>query len=236
VGDGNTALVGAEQDNSMRGAAWMFTRSGSSWSQQGTKLTGIGETGEGDFGDAVALSSDASTALIGARGDNEFIGAGFVFAPPVPPFVAHPIASPPGPRPPTVGALSQSHRVWREGSQLASFSRAHHRPPVGTTFSFTLDEPASLTFAFTRDLPGRRSHGHCVGQTRHNRRAKACTRRLAAGALAFSGHAGHDSLRFAGRLSRSRKLSPGRYELQISAVNAAGQKTVATPLAFVVVG
>src|SRR5262249_30233692 len=33
--DGNTAIVGGPNDNSNFGAAWVFTRSGSVWSQQG---------------------------------------------------------------------------------------------------------------------------------------------------------------------------------------------------------
>jgi FG-GAP repeat len=81
--DGNTALVGAWLDNEQVGAAWMFTRSGSSWTQQGGKHTG-GEGGEGilrpEFGFSVALSADGNTALVGAPGDNNHKGAAWVFA------------------------------------------------------------------------------------------------------------------------------------------------------------
>ena len=47
--DGNTALIGGWNDDSVlagnldysgKGAAWVFTRSGSTWTQQGEKLTG----------------------------------------------------------------------------------------------------------------------------------------------------------------------------------------------------
>ena len=38
--DGNTALVGAPTDNSSRGAAWVYTRSGCICTQQGLKLNG----------------------------------------------------------------------------------------------------------------------------------------------------------------------------------------------------
>ena len=41
--DGNTALVGGWKDDGTKGAAWVFTRSGGVWSQQGPKLTGGGE-------------------------------------------------------------------------------------------------------------------------------------------------------------------------------------------------
>ena len=44
----------------------MFTRSGSTWTQQGEKLTGGGEIGKGFFGERVALSADGNTALVGA--------------------------------------------------------------------------------------------------------------------------------------------------------------------------
>ena len=56
--DGNTALIGGPGDNCDVGAAWVFTRSGSTWTQQGTKLTGSGEIGEGEFRCTVALSAE----------------------------------------------------------------------------------------------------------------------------------------------------------------------------------
>jgi hypothetical protein len=77
--DGNTALIGGQEDNGSVGAAWVFTRSGSTWTQQGPKLTGSGESGAGRFGDSVALSSDGNTALIGGPYDNKQIGAAWVF-------------------------------------------------------------------------------------------------------------------------------------------------------------
>ena len=80
--DGNTALIGGLDDNSTRGAIWLFTRSGSSWSQQGEKLTGGGEAGEGEFGTNVALSADGGTAMSGAWRDNGGRGAAWVFVDP----------------------------------------------------------------------------------------------------------------------------------------------------------
>jgi Divergent InlB B-repeat domain/FG-GAP repeat len=82
--DGDTALIGGPGDNpdtggSGAGAAWVFTRSGSGWTQQGNKLTGGRETGNAFFGESVALSSDGNTALIGGSGDNSDAGAAWVF-------------------------------------------------------------------------------------------------------------------------------------------------------------
>ena len=78
-GDGNTALIGEAGDNNQVGAAWVFTRTGSTWTQQGEKLTGRGEIGTGRFGTSVALSPDGKTALVGGPGDNEAVGAAWVF-------------------------------------------------------------------------------------------------------------------------------------------------------------
>ena len=76
--DGNTALIGGPSDNSGAGAVWAFTRSGSSWTQQGEKLTS-GESGQVQFGSSVALSSDGNTALIGGIYAHDFAGAAWVF-------------------------------------------------------------------------------------------------------------------------------------------------------------
>jgi hypothetical protein len=77
--DGNTALIGGPGDNGDQGAAWVFTRSGETWSQQGAKLTGGEEQGQGAFGTGVALSGDGNTALIGGEGDNKETGAAWTF-------------------------------------------------------------------------------------------------------------------------------------------------------------
>ncbi len=52
------------------------------WTQQGGKLTGGGEAGEGEFGTNVALSADGDTALIGGWRDNSGTGAAWVFVDP----------------------------------------------------------------------------------------------------------------------------------------------------------
>ena len=66
--DGNTALIGAQEDGSdEQGAAWVFTCWGGAWSQQGPKLTPSDEDntgGGGEFGFAAALSGDGNSAPI----------------------------------------------------------------------------------------------------------------------------------------------------------------------------
>jgi phosphodiesterase/alkaline phosphatase D-like protein len=81
--DGAIALIGAPADNTNVGAAWSFTRSeAGAWSQQGQKLTGSGEEGEGQFGSSVALSADGYTELTGGPADNTNTGAVWAFVTP----------------------------------------------------------------------------------------------------------------------------------------------------------
>jgi FG-GAP repeat len=77
--DGRTAVIGGPFDNNFAGAACVFTRSGSTWTPQGAKLTPADERGSGDFGKSVSLSADGSTALIGGDYDNSHAGAAWVF-------------------------------------------------------------------------------------------------------------------------------------------------------------
>ena len=84
--DGSTAIVGGFTDNSSAGAAWVWTRSGGVWSQQGTKLVGSGAVGAAQQGISVALSADGSTAIVGGSGDNSYAGAAWVFTASAPTF------------------------------------------------------------------------------------------------------------------------------------------------------
>ena len=77
--DGDTALVGAPADDGGVGGAWVFTRSGSTWTQQAKLTGGSEESGDGGFGTAVALSSDGEVALVGGPGDDGGVGGAWVF-------------------------------------------------------------------------------------------------------------------------------------------------------------
>ena len=48
--------------------------------------------------------------------------------------------------------------------------------PVGTTFSFNLNAPASVTLAFRQKVGGRMVGKRCVAQTRRNRGKRRCRR------------------------------------------------------------
>ncbi len=147
-----------------------------------------------------------------------------------------PIPAVPAPTPTlALTRLTQSHSTWRAGSRLAGFARTtHKRSPVGTTFSFTLSEPARVSLAFTQRVSGRKINAKCVAQTTKNAKRTSCTRTVTRGTLAFSCEAGVTKLRFQGRISSSRRLAPGRHTVTISAA-ATGRRSPAKSLSFTIV-
>ena len=62
--DGNIVLVGGAYDNSNIGAAWVWARTGTSWSQQGSKLVGSGYSSAPQQGYSIALNALGNTAAI----------------------------------------------------------------------------------------------------------------------------------------------------------------------------
>jgi len=67
-GDGNTAIVGAYNEDTTAtdsGAAYVFTRSGTTWSQQAMIKASDAQSGD-RFGQYVSISSDGNTAIVGA--------------------------------------------------------------------------------------------------------------------------------------------------------------------------
>ena len=77
--DGNTALIGGRDDNIGVGAVWVFTRTGSAWSQQGPKLVGSGAIGMSVQGISVSLAADGNTAIVGGSRDSSGTGAAWVY-------------------------------------------------------------------------------------------------------------------------------------------------------------
>jgi RHS repeat-associated protein len=85
-GDGNTALISGydwgHREEYGAGAVWVFTRSGSSWSEQRKLRGGEEESGKATFGQELALSENGNTALIAGPTDDNgepAVGAVWVF-------------------------------------------------------------------------------------------------------------------------------------------------------------
>ena len=77
--DGNTAVIGAEYDDSSWGSAYVFTRSGTTWTQQ-AKLVAGDRAADDYFGYSVSVSGDGNTAVIGAYYDDSGKGSAYIFS------------------------------------------------------------------------------------------------------------------------------------------------------------
>ncbi len=77
--DGDTALIGSDEYTSGNGSVYVFTRTGTTWTQQAKLIASDGENSD-EFG--IAVSLDGNTALIGAMYDNDngvHSGSAYVF-------------------------------------------------------------------------------------------------------------------------------------------------------------
>ena len=96
----------------------------------------------------------------------------------------------------------------RVGVTATPWRRSPHakkrpRPPVGTTFTFTLNVAATVKLVFTTTSPGRlaKSKRACVAPTKHNTKLRKCTRTLPVGTVSLNAHSGTDRIPFQGRIS-----------------------------------
>jgi hypothetical protein len=137
--DGNTALIGAYQEDtsptSSNGAVYYFTRSGSVWTQQ-QKLLASDRSGSEFFGLSVALSSDATVALIGAyvedTSPNTNNGAVYYF--------------------------TRSGSVWTEQQKLLA-SDAASNDYFGTTVALSSDGNTALIGAYQESTSPNTNNG-----------------------------------------------------------------------------
>ena len=116
--DGSTALIGSfgVPAGGGFGSAWVFTRSGASWSQQGPPLAPSTGSGSEFFGDSVALSGDGNTALVGAPLDGGSASSGGVV-----------------PGPGAAFAFTRSGSTWAQQTKLATTGSVDLGAFVGLT-------------------------------------------------------------------------------------------------------
>ncbi len=136
--------------------------------------------------------------------------------------------------PPTLTALSESHKRWREGSKRATVT-AKKLPPVGTSFSFTVNQQARAGLSFSQTVAGRRVAGKCRAPKPANRHDHACKRSVVRGALHFSVNRGRHRVVFAGSIG-GKRLPLGSYVLAVTAVStSSGRSSAKRTLQFTIV-
>jgi DNA-binding beta-propeller fold protein YncE len=133
-----------------------------------------------------------------------------------------------------LSSLRETEKRWREGKALARISSRKPSVPVGTRFSFDLNQSARVTFAFIQSLPGRSVSKRCVAPTKKNEHAHHCLRSVIAGTLKLSAARGLSTVRFDGLFSKYKRLSPGDYTLVVSATAPSGQHATTTALHFTI--
>jgi IPT/TIG domain len=190
---------------------------------------------------AIAPASTASTVDVHVTGPggSSAIGAGdrYTFTAPATTTTTTTLAPVLGPAlapaKPTVSGFGQSASRWRRGRSLPRISSAG--APLGTTFSFSLSEPATASFAFTQRVAGRRVGGRCVSVGQRNVGKPKCKRTVSVGSFGLTGHAGLNKVRFQGRVSGAKTLKLGAYRVVISARDAQGLQSLPQTLSFTIV-
>ena len=124
-GDGMTVVIGAYVDDGGRGSAYVYTRSGSVWTQQ-AKLTASDGAASDYFGYSVSLSGDGMTVVIGARSDDSGRGSAYVY--------------------------TRSGSVWTQKTQLKANDGVAN-DQFGCSVSLSSDGGISLIGAYNADGP-----------------------------------------------------------------------------------
>ena len=127
--DGNTAIIGAYYKDSSTGAVYIFTRSGTSWSQQ-AKLQASDKATSEHFGYNVAISSDGNTAIIGAYYKN----------------------SPEGAKTGAAYIFTRSGTTWTEQAKLQASDRATN-DYFGYSVAISSDGNTAIISAHFKDSP-----------------------------------------------------------------------------------
>jgi hypothetical protein len=190
---------------------------------------------------AIAPASGPSTVdvrVTGPGGSSEAVSADkYTFTAPAattnsaPPPLAQSVFAP---AEPVVTGFGESATRWRRSRSLPSISSASSAP-VGTTFSFSLNESAAATFTFTQSVAGRHARGRCVTPNSGNAHKPRCKRTVTVGGFAVSGKVGQNKVRFQGRLSSAKTLKPGTYAVSVTAHDAHGLKGVSRSISFTIV-
>jgi CSLREA domain-containing protein len=108
------------------------------------------------------------------------------------------------------------------------------RAPKGTTFRYTLSEPARVVFTIARVAPGRKVGKACRRPSSRNRKKHACKRYVRVGRFAATAISRRNKKKFSGRIGH-RALSLGVYRVTLVATDAAHNASAPKRLTFRVV-
>jgi len=199
------------------------------------------DSGDPEFADSTT-ALDGLARVLDGNGDGTAVTDRGAYEAPAPPPVQTSDPGQPGDAggaglspdliPPVVSGLTVTNRRFAVGSRPTAISAASRK---GTSFRFSLSEPATVTIAIQRLLPGRKVGTKCRKPTRALRNRKRCTRAQTKGTLTRRNlPAGQASVGFTGRIA-TRRLSPGRYRAVVVARDAAGNASRPATVAFKIV-
>ena len=77
---------------------------------------------------------------------------------------------------PALAHVVQTRSRWRETQARGRASHKIKRVPIGTTFSFDLNEPARVSLTFTKQSQGTRVGKGCVSRKAHTTDRRRCIR------------------------------------------------------------
>jgi streptogramin lyase len=120
-------------------------------------------------------------------------------------------------------------RVARASTPLSARSA-----PKGSTLTYSLSEPSSVSIAIARRASGRRVRRSCRAPSHSNRGKPHCTRYVLTGTLKRTGLQGVNAVAFSGRIGRH-ALRPGSYRVTVTATDAAGNASKGSAASFTIV-
>jgi hypothetical protein len=125
--------------------------------------------------------------------------------------------------------LHQATARWIEAALRGSSPKT----PVGTRFTFMLDQPAHVTLSFARSVLGRVKGQRCVSPALARPHAQQCTRSVRAGTLTVAGEPGLNTVAFGGRTSTGR-LPAGTYTVVVQATGLSARPSAVAALLFTI--
>ncbi|MBJ7522509.1 MAG: hypothetical protein JHC84_22595, partial [Solirubrobacteraceae bacterium] len=149
-----------------------------------------------------------------------------------------PTPQPPTTAPPTAGTtvaltkLQISSRAFKRGALLPALTRSTR----GAHLRFSVDKPSTVRFRFAKGTVGRKVGGSCVKRTRRNASKKRCVRYTAVpGSFSVKlAAAGDYRVRFEGRITATRSLQPGRYQVTATATGTDGKTSAPVKATFTI--